>query len=367
MDSTPVNIFEYEEQAKQTLPAANYDFIAGGATDEVTLRRTRAVYDSLRLRPRILVDVDNRVLSTSVLGQEIALPVMLAPTGGHGQAHPDGELASARAAGAMGTIMVVSVNSTYSWEDIGEVASGPLWAQMYIYRDRELLRDLIQRAEDSGYSAICVTVDSRVRGKRERDLRNKLQFNLSANYASLEAKVPADPNAPSTSEAYRLQDTSATWDDLEWVASNTKLPVTLKGVMTSEDAALAVEHGVKGIFVSNHGARQLDTVSATIEVLPEIAEAVDGRLEVYLDGGIRRGTDVLKALALGARAVLMGRPIFWGLAVGGEAGVSSVLTMLRDELDVAMALTGQPCVDAVDSRIVDTGPSWTQMLNSLKT
>jgi 4-hydroxymandelate oxidase len=259
----------------------------------------------------------------------------------------------------MGTIMVVSVNSTYSWEDIGEVASGPLWAQMYIYRDRELLRELIQRAEDSGYSAICVTVDSRVRGKRERDLRNKLQFNLSANYASLEAKVPADPNAPSTSEAYRLQDTSATWDDLEWVASNTKLPVTLKGVMTSEDAALAVEHGVKGIFVSNHGARQLDTASATIEVLSEIAEAVDGRLEVYLDGGIRRGTDVLKALALGARAVLMGRPIFWGLAVGGEAGVRSVLTMLRDELDVAMALTGQPCVAAVDSRIVDRGPSWT--------
>ena len=352
----PVNIFEFQELAEQGLPKAEADFIAGGATDEITMRRTRAAFDSIMLRPRMLVDISQRDLSTTVLGQRIEFPVMLDPAGDHGRAHPDGELATARAAGAMGTVMVLSSGSTYTLEEVSEAARGPIWFQQYLYKDRGLTKAMAQRVQDAGYTALCITLDSTIRAKRERNIRNSYTNRPSPNYAGLDlAEGQAwglSSDAPVGGSA--LINRSATWPELEWLAANTELPLLVKGIMTGEDARLCVDHGPKALIVSNHGARQLDTTFATIEVLPEVVAAVDGRLEVYLDGGIRRGTDVLKALALGARAVLIGRPLFWGLAVDGEAGLRTVLQTLRDELDIAMGMCGRPTIDSIDISLLGT-------------
>ena len=356
MVAGPVNIFEYQELAERLLPKAEADFIAGGATDEITLRRTRAVFDSIMLRPRMLVDISRTDLSTTVLGQRIELPVMLDPTGGHGRAHPQGELTTARAAGAMRTVMLVSSGSTYRLEEVAEAADGPIWFQQYLYRDRGFTMDLAQRARDAGFTALCITLDSTVRAKRERNIRNEYVGQRSPNYSDLE--LPQQQPWNVSSDAPRgvdgLISRSATWSELDWLAASTPLPLLVKGIMTGEDARLCVDHGVKALIVSNHGARQLDTTFATIEVLPEVVAAVDGRLEVYMDGGIRRGTDVLKALALGARAVLIGRPLFWGLAVDGEAGLRTVLQMLKDELEMAMTMCGCPRVDSIDAGVLGT-------------
>ncbi len=351
----PVNIFEYEALAKARLPNVEYDFIAGGATDEITLRRTRAVFDAIMLRPRMLVDISAPDLSTTVLGQRIEFPIMLDPTGGHGRAHPDGELATVRAAGAMGTVMVLSSGSSHTLEEVAKAATGPLWFQQYLYRDRGLTQQMAHRAKEAGYRALCLTLDSTVRAKRERNIRNNYANAPSPNYAGLEVPEYAwrlSSDAPRG--VNQLIDRSATWSQLDWLAATTPLPLVVKGIMTAEDARLCVEHGLKALIVSNHGARNLDTTFATIEVLPEVVEAVDGRLEVYLDGGIRRGTDVLKALALGARAVLIGRPLFWGLAVDGEAGLGAVLRMLRDELEIAMGQCGRPTVQSIDISLLGT-------------
>ncbi|MFQ6031258.1 MAG: alpha-hydroxy acid oxidase [Dehalococcoidia bacterium] len=355
MTTGPVNIYEFEARARESMPSAEYDFVAGGATDEITLRRTRAVFDSIMLRPRMLVDISQLSLGTTVLGQQISFPLLLDPSGGHGRAHAEGELATVRAAGNAGTVMVLSSGSTYTLEQVAAEASGPIWFQQYLYRDRELTLHMAQRAQEAGYSAVCVTLDSTVRAKRERNIRNNYSSPPSPNYEGLE--VP-EYSWSASSDAPRgvnnLIDRSATWEQLDWLAANTSLPVAVKGIMTPEDGQLCVEHGVKALIVSNHGARQLDTTFASIEVLPEIAAAVDGRLEVYLDGGIRRGTDILKALALGARAVLIGRPIFWGLAADGEAGLDTVLQMLRDELEMAMGMCGRPTIDSIDISLLGT-------------
>ena len=346
----PVNIFEFQELAEQGLPKAEADFIAGGATDEITLRRTRAAFDSIMLRPRMLVDISQRDLSTTVLGQRIEFPVMLDPAGGHGRAHPEGELATARAAGAMGTVMLLSSGSTYTLEEVSEAASGPIWFQQFLFKDRGLTKEMAQRAQDAGYTALCITLDSTIRAKRERNIRNSYTSLPSPNYAGLELaeRQAWDLSSDAPVGVSALINRSATWSELEWLAANTSLPLPVKGIMTGEDARLCVDHGPKALIVSNHGARQPDTTFASIEVLPEVVAAVDGRLEVYLDGGIRRGTDVLKALALGARAVLIGRPLFWGLAVDGEAGLRSVLQMLWDELDIAMGMCGRPTIGSID-------------------
>ena len=333
METNPVNLFEYEALAKKHLPRTRYDYIAGGATDEITLRRTRAVFDSIMLRPRMLVDIGQRELTTTVLGEKISFPVMLDPSGDHARAHPEGELATVRAAGSVGTIMIVSVGSTYTLEEVAQAATGPIWFQQYFYRDQGLTKEMAQRAEEAGYTALCLTVDTKIGAKRERNIRNRYVNPPSPNY-EWAVSLSRDP--------------AATWEDLEWLAATTRLPILVKGIMTGEDAKLCAEYGAKALIVSNHGARQLDTTFATIEVLPEVVEAVDGRIEVYMDGGIRRGSDVIKALALGARAVLIGRPLFWGLAVNGEAGVRAVLEMLRDELDITMALCGRPTIDSID-------------------
>jgi 4-hydroxymandelate oxidase len=351
----PVNIFEYETLAKERLPQAEYDFIAGGAADEITLRRTRAVFDAIMLRPRMLVDISQRDLSTTVLGQRIEFPIMVDPAGAHGRAHSDAELATVKAAGAMGTVMILSSGSTYTLEEVANAATGPIWFQQYLYKDRGLTKLMAERAEAGGYRALCLTLDSTVRAKRERNIRNSYSNLPSPNYAGLDVQ---EMSWSTSSDAPRgvnqLIDRSATWPYLDWLAANTPLPLVVKGIMTAEDGHQCVEHGVRGVIVSNHGARQLDTTFASIEVLPEVVQAVDGRVEVYLDGGIRRGTDVLKALALGARAVLIGRPLFWGLAVDGEAGLRAVLQMLRDELEMAMGMCGRPTIASLDISLLGT-------------
>ncbi len=349
MAQEPVNLFEYEEIAKARLDQGDYDFIAGGATDEITIRRTRAVFDSIMMRPRMMVDISQRDLSTTVLGQKIDVPIMLDPAGNHSAAHPEAELASAKAAGAAGTVMVVSSHASRTLEDVADVASGPLWFQQYLFKDRGLTLEMAARAEEAGYTALCLTLDAKVKPKRERNIRNDYVGPVSPNYAALDLgthswKFAADAPAGSMD----IRDPASTWDDLEWLAGEIKLPIVVKGIMTGEDAKRSAESGAKGIIVSNHGTRYLDTTFTTIEVLPEVVEQVDGKAEVYMDGGIRRGSDIFKALALGARSVLIGRPLFWGLAVAGESGLTSVLDILRDELDATMGMCGRSTIDTID-------------------
>jgi isopentenyl diphosphate isomerase/L-lactate dehydrogenase-like FMN-dependent dehydrogenase len=252
-------------------------------------------------------------------------------------------------------VLILSSGPNFSMEEVAEAATGPVWYQQYLYTDRTLTAHMADRAEAAGFSGLCVTVDSTVRAKRERNVRNRYASGSSPNYAGFE--VP-DGSWDVGSDAPRgvsgLIDPAATWADLDWLAAHTTLPIVVKGIMTAEDARLCAEHDVAAIVVSNHGGRQLDTTFTTIEVLPEVVAAVDGKCEVYLDGGIRRGTDVLKALALGARAVLIGRPAFWGLAVGGEAGARAVLEMLRDELQMAMGMCGRPTIPSIDRSVLGT-------------
>ena len=356
MADRPINIYEFEALSNERLPKTESDFIAGGATDEITLRRTREVFDSIMLRPRMLVDISEMDLSTTVLGQRIEFPVMADPSGGHARAHPEGELATARVTGAMGTVMVLSSGSSYTLEDVAKAATGPIWWQQYLYGDRGLTMELADRAKDAGYSALCITLDSTVQAKRERNIRNNYSSPPSPNYAHLELNDwqlwDVSSDAPRGVNA--LVDRKATWSYLEWLVERTSMPVVVKGVMTGEDGRRAAESGARGIIVSNHGARQLDTTFASVEVVPEVVEAVEGKAEVYLDGGIRRGTDVLKALALGARAVLIGRPLFWGLAVDGEAGLQTVMGFLKDELAQSMGMCGRPTIDSIDTSLIGT-------------
>jgi isopentenyl diphosphate isomerase/L-lactate dehydrogenase-like FMN-dependent dehydrogenase len=355
MSSSPVNIYEYEAQARERLPQAEYDFIAGGATDEITLRRTRAVFDAIMLRPRMLVDISQPDIATTVLGQTIPFPILVDPAGGHGRAHAQAELATVRAAGALGTVMILSSGSTYTLEEVAQAATGTIWFQQYLYKDQGLTQRMAHRAQEAGYTALCLTLDSTVRAKRERNIRNIYSSPSSPNYAGLEVPEYAwQMSSDAPRGVNTLIDRAATWSYVDWLAAHTPLPLVVKGIMTAEDARLCAAHGVRAIIVSNHGARQLDTTFASIEVLPEVVEAVDGQCEVYLDGGIRRGTDVLKALALGARAVLIGRPLFWGLAVDGEAGVRAVLQMLRDELEMAMGMCGRPTIASIDRSLLGT-------------
>jgi isopentenyl diphosphate isomerase/L-lactate dehydrogenase-like FMN-dependent dehydrogenase len=338
----PVNLFDYEKLAQARLAPHLWDFFQGGSDDEVTLRACRAAFERIRLRPRVLVDVSSIDTRTTVLGTPVSLPVLIAPTAAHCVAHPDGECATALGAGRAGTLMIASTVATRTLEEIAQAASGPLWFQLYVYPTFEVAEWLVRRAEAAGYRAIVLTVDLPKLGNRERDRRNGVTIPpppyQEANLAAVEKEGQ--------------QWVPLTWDAIAWLRSITTLPILLKGILTAEDARLAVEHGVAGIVVSNHGGRQLDTSIPSIEALPEIAEAVGGRCEIYLDGGIRRGTDILKALALGARAVLIGRPALWGLAVNGADGVYDVLELLRRELELSMALAGRPTLASIDRSLV---------------
>ncbi|MFZ0711341.1 MAG: alpha-hydroxy acid oxidase, partial [Terrimicrobiaceae bacterium] len=290
------------------------------------------------------------------LGEPVSMPILVAPTAFQGLAHPEGEVATVKAAGAAKTLMTLSTLSTFSIEEVMAVATGPIWFQLYVFKDRAISALLVKRAEVAGCKAIVLTIDVPLLGRRERDVRN--QFKLP-NYLSVKSLLPEgqesrDDTAGSGLSPYTasLFEPALTWKDIEWLTGITKLPVLVKGILRSDDALLAVKHGASGVIVSNHGARQLDTTPATISVLPEIVDAVGGKVEVYVDGGIRRGTDVLKAIACGARAVFVGRPVLWGLASGAEAGVRYVLEMLRQEFDLAMALSGCPTLSSITRDLI---------------
>lgn len=332
----PINVFDYEHLAKARMEPSAWDYYYSGSDDEVTLRANRTAFECIELRPRVLMDVSTCDTRTTVLDTAISMPILVAPTAFHSLAHCAGECATAQATGRSGTLMVVSSSSTRSLEDIAREARGPLWFQLYVH-DRKSAEELVHRATKADFRALVVTVDSPRWGRKERSIRSGFRVPQKANFTDAEAAADVLP---------------LTWESLTWVRSLTSLPLVLKGILTAEDAVLAVKHGVDGIIVSNHGGRQLDTSIASIDALPEVAEAVGGSCEVYLDGGVRRGTDILKALALGARAVLVGRPILWGLAANGEDGVGHVLELLRAELELAMALSGRPTIDSIDHSLV---------------
>ena len=343
-----INLFDLERAAEQQMELAAWGYFAGGSNGEVTLRENRAAWDRLAVRYRTMVDVSTRTLHTTVLGTRVEFPVLVAPTAMQKLAHPDGEVAMVRAAGACGTLMVVSTTATTSLEDVQAAATGPTWFQLYIYKDRGATRSLLERAKAAGYSAIVLTVDSPMLGWRERDIRNgftlppHLTIANAAAAGSGHSRLPvADADASGLQKhLHALHDATLTPGDIAWVREVSGLPVLVKGIVRGDDAVRAVEHGAAGVVVSNHGGRQLDTAISTARALPEVVDTLAGRAEVFVDGGIRRGIDVLKALGLGARAVLVGRPPLWGLAVDGERGVAAVLQHLRLELDLAMALAG---------------------------
>ncbi len=334
-----LNIRDYERAAEERLDPATFGYIVGGAGDEWTMRENRAAFERWVLRPRMLVDVSEVTTATTVLGTETSLPVLVAPTAYQRMAHPEGELAMARGAAAAGAVNCLSTLATATIEEVAAAAPQAVrWFQLYWSRDREVVRDLVERVAAAGFGAVIVTVDLPALGRRERDLRTGFEvpgdvpvpaFLALAEGASVS---PADLNA--------IVDNSLTWSDLEWLRSITSLPILVKGILTAEDAVLAVEAGVEGIVVSNHGGRQLDGAPASLDALPEIVEAAGDQAEVLLDSGIRRGADVIKALALGARAVLVGRAALYGLAVGGADGVQRVLALLCEEIELALTLCG---------------------------
>lgn len=353
-----INLFEYEREAERRIPPAHWGYIAGGANDEVTLGANRTAFDRILIRYRTMVDVTHRDLGTTVLGVPVSMPVLVAPTAMQKLAHAGGECATARATRAAGTLMITSTTATTRLSEVIAVAPGPMWFQVYLYQDRETSRALIEEAVRAGYSGVVLTVDAPLLGRRERDIRSAFTLPsgltlANAAVAGMEVVPEANEEASGLMLHFRsLHDAAVTPKDITWVREVSGLPVIVKGIVRGDDAVRAVEHGAGGIVVSNHGGRQLDTSIPSITALPDVVQAVAGRAEVYVDGGIRRGTDVLKAVALGARAVLVGRPVLWGLAVDGEAGVGGILDLLRQELDLAMGLSGARSVSELTRDLV---------------
>jgi isopentenyl diphosphate isomerase/L-lactate dehydrogenase-like FMN-dependent dehydrogenase len=329
----PLNVWDYEALAEQRLEAGAFGYYAGGANDELTLAENVAAFRRWQLRPRVLVDVAEPSTATTVLGHDVSMPLLVAPTAFHRVAHPDGEIGMARAAKAAGTIMCLSSLTTTLPSEVAAVG-GARWFQLYVFRDEGMTRFLLDQVRDGGYTAVLLTVDAPVAGRRERDFRTGFTIPEGTHAVAFGrgGLTPAD--------VFAAVSASLSWRDVEWLAAEVDLPVIVKGVLTAEDARLACEHGAAGVVVSNHGGRQLDCVAATIDALPEVVEAVDGRIEVLVDGGVRRGADVVKALALGARAVLAGRAPLWGLVADGEAGARRVLELLRAEIELALQLVG---------------------------
>lgn len=351
----PLNLLELEAAAAALLDPLARDYYRSGAGDELTVARNRAAFAGISLLPRVLVDVSAVDLSTSVLATDLPHPIVVAPTAFHRLADPEGEVATARGAEAAGAVMCLSSLSNTPMEEVAAAAGEcRRWFQLYVFRDRGVTRDLLARAEASGYRAIVLTVDAPILGRRERDVRNEFELPPGLTIACVpdgDVDAPHGTTRESGLAAYfaSMLDASLDWDDLEWLVGATSLPVVVKGVHRADDAEHAVEAGAAGVIVSNHGGRQLDTVPATIEMLPAVAEAVGERADVLLDSGVRRGTDVVKALALGARAVLIGRPVLWALATGGSVGVRDAIELLVAETLEAMTLCGARSV-------ADVGP-----------
>jgi 4-hydroxymandelate oxidase len=353
-----LNLRELEAIARARLPQLAWDYYASGADDEACLARNVDAFARIALHYRVLVDVAHRDLATTVLGEQVALPILVAPTAFHCLAHEAGELASVRGAGDAGTIFVLSTLSNTPVEEVVAAASGPVWFQLYVYKDRGATEALVRRVEAAGCRALVLTVDAPLLGRRERDVKNRFALPPGLEIANLHAAGYAQlPTALGDSglAAYvaELLDPALTWNAIGWLRSITKLPIVIKGIVRANDAARAAAAGAAAIVISNHGGRQLDASPATIDVVARCAEAAGGRAEVLLDGGVRRGSDVIKAIALGARAVLVGRPVLWGLAAGGREGVASALGMLRRELDLAMALCGCPDVASITRDLVE--------------
>jgi len=342
-----VNLAELERLAAERLEPGPHGYYAGGAGDERTLRRNVEAYAEWELWPRVLVDVSELDTGVELLGARLELPVLVAPVAFQKLAHPEGEVAMARAAEAAGTVMCLSTIATCGPTEVGGSCGGRKWMQLYCFRDRAITRALLDEAVAAGFEAVLLTVDASYAGKRERDFRTG--FEVPAEVTAPAVKQASGGRDLTVQEVFALVDPSLGWEDLAELAEASELPILVKGLVRADDAELAVEHGAAGVVVSNHGGRQLDNAPATIDALPEVADAVAGRIPVLVDGGIRRGTDVAVALALGADAVLAGRPCLWGLAADGQAGAERALAILREELRLALALLGCPSLAALDS------------------
>jgi 4-hydroxymandelate oxidase len=348
-----VNVFDFDELCGKKIPKPAYDYVSGGGWDEQTLQRNRDKFRDITFRPRFMRKVDQLDLSTTLFGQRLNMPILVAPTGSHSLVHPEGEIATARGAGAAGAVMVISSSASFPIEKIAEAATAPLWFQLYAGPDLPGTRARVERAIDAGCQALCYTVDAPYPAPRERDMRNNLaairnprDFEPSRQRRR-RGEAPASPYGVEP----RFQGT-LDWDFFDEMRKWLKQPLLMKGILSPEDAVLAADHGADGVVVSNHGGRYLDGAPATIEVLPEIVDAVNGRIPVLVDSGFRRGTDILKALAIGAKAVLVGRVPLWGLGAFGDAGVQRVLELLRKELAWAMALAGQTEIAAIDRGLI---------------
>ena len=365
------NIADLRQLAWQRLPRVLFDYIDGGAQDEVTLRANQADFNNFTLVQRVLRDVTTRDQSVTVLGQKYDLPLILSPTGMTGIFWPNGALEAARAASDAGAGFCLSSMSTSTVEDIKKVAKQPTWFQLYVMRDRGMSRELIERAKAAGCSALVLTVDLAMQGQRDRDVHNGLTIPPTLNVSNMlnfamrpgwvwryltgPKVLPASLVKPGQNTLFTIAgyvnsqfDQSVTWKDIEWAKSIWGGPIALKGILAPEDAKAAIDHGADALIVSNHGGRQLDGVRSAISALPYVVDAVQGRAEVLLDGGVRRGTDVLKAVALGAKACMIGRPYMYGLASNGRAGVAKALGLLRNEIDLALALTGNTSIAALN-------------------
>jgi isopentenyl diphosphate isomerase/L-lactate dehydrogenase-like FMN-dependent dehydrogenase len=343
----PVNLHEMEEIAKKKLHKLAYDFVAGGVEDELTLRANREAITRIHLRPRVMVDVSKIDPSLELLGRKLEYPILLAPTGGKELVIPDGDLHAAKAAAATKTVYVASSGGYKR-----EITEPIEWWQNTIGQStKAAAQGFAKRSQDAGAAAICVTVDNQYQSNRDRNNRNKFDYGYMATGVPNENEK-REPRSPAVAAMLQPKTPNMTWDYIDWLRSACSLPVILKGILTAEDARLAVERGADAVIVSNHGGRQLDGVLPTIEALPPVVEAVQGRIPVLVDGGIRRGSDVLKALALGAKAVLIGRPYVWGLAAFGQIGVQRVVDLLRAELVLSMGLAGKPTLASIDRRLV---------------
>lgn len=333
-----LNVFDFEKAAERTMSTMAFEYVASGAADELTLRWNRQALDGLQLLPKVLNDVSHIDTSTTLFGYPLPYPILIAPTAYHKIMHPEGERATARGAGLAKAVYVVSSFTTTTLEEIIGEATEPLWFQLYVRDDREFTKNLVQKVESLGCKALCITVDTPITGVRNRQVRAKFQLpdGVTVPYNNGEIILKNPP----------------TWKEMEEIISWAKIPVLLKGILHPDDAEKALDVGASGIIVSNHGGRNLDTVPATIDVLPRVVERIKDKIPVLMDGGIRRGTDVLKALALGARAVLVGKPICYGLASGGAEGVAKVLDILRTEFEMAMKLSGRATVAGIDSSVI---------------
>jgi 4-hydroxymandelate oxidase len=347
-----VSLQDYEDAARRALPAPTFDFLAGGAADEITIRWNREAYERLRLRPRALVDVSTIDTRVSLFGLDLPHPILLAPLAYQKLLHRDGEVAAARGAAAAGALYVVSSSATVSVEEIARASTGPLWFQLYVQSDMGVNREIVARALAAGCKALCVTVDTPAVGPRNREQRSGFTLPPGLTLPMNPQTLKARRTKLSSSSVASSKRVSVTWAQIEEFLKRSSVPVLLKGILHPDDADQAVRLGVHGIIVSNHGGRNLDTAMASIDALRHVAARVSRRIPVLVDGGIRRGTDVLKALALGASAVLIGRPYAYGLAVGGAEGVADVVTLLRGELELAMALAGRPSLSVVDPSLL---------------